>query len=165
VHSGIEGLIDAAYNGAKGLLLVLDNSTTGMTGCQHNPATGFTAKGEKTKKLSIEDISKAAGADIVETINAYADNLADKIHELMNKDALSVLIVRYPCKVLTKAKDPIPVFDGAKCKNCSACLQIDCPAIHRNEAGNIVLEEYLCAGCDLCVRMCKFGALKKAENR
>ena len=161
VHSGIEGLIDAAYNGAKGLLLILDNSTTGMTGCQNNPATGFTAKGEKTKRLILEDICKAAGADIVEAIDAFADNLADKIHELMNKDALSVLIVRYPCKVLTKTKDPIPVFESAKCKNCGACLQIDCPAIHRNEAGNIVLEEYLCTGCNLCVKTCKFNALKK----
>ncbi|MCL2484634.1 MAG: thiamine pyrophosphate-dependent enzyme [Endomicrobia bacterium] len=164
VHSGIEGLIDAAYNGTKGLLLVLDNGTTGMTGAQHNPSTGINAKGEKTKKLSLEEISKASGADIVEVIDAFADNLQDKIKELMNKDALSVLIVRYPCRMIDRTKKPLPVFDSSKCKNCNACLVVDCPAISKNKENKIALDEYLCVGCDVCVKTCKFGALTKRGN-
>ncbi|MCL2799831.1 MAG: indolepyruvate ferredoxin oxidoreductase subunit alpha [Endomicrobia bacterium] len=163
VHSGIEGLVDAAYNGAKGLIIILDNATTAMTGSQPNPSTGVNAKGEKTKKLILEDICKASGADIVETIDAFADNLQDKIKELMNKDALSVLIVRYPCRIIYKQKDPVPVFESSNCKKCGACLTVDCPAIHKDENGNIVLEEYLCVGCNVCVSACKFGALKRKE--
>ena len=163
VHSGIEGLVDAAYNGAKGLVIISDNSTTAMTGSQPNPSTGVNAKGEKTKKLILEDICKAAGADIVETIDAFDENLENKIKELMNKDALSVLIVRYPCRVLIRTKDKAPQFDKAKCVKCGACLQIDCPAIFKNAAGDIELNNNLCVGCNLCVRTCKFGALTNGK--
>ena len=39
-HSGITALISASYNGAEGLVLILDNRTTAMTGHQGNPGTG-----------------------------------------------------------------------------------------------------------------------------
>jgi indolepyruvate ferredoxin oxidoreductase alpha subunit len=161
VHSGITGLVNAAYNKAKGLLIISDNSTTAMTGSQPNPSTGVTAKGQPTKKLSLEQICLAAGADSVEAIHAFDANLRDKIKELMEKDALSVLIVRYPCRVLNRKKEPAPIFESAECKKCGACLKVDCPAIHAAQTGNIVLEQDLCAGCNVCVSACKFGALKK----
>lgn len=162
VHSGIEGLVDAAYNGTKGLVIISDNSTTAMTGSQPNPSTGINAKGEKTKQLVLEDICKASGADIVETIGAFDDNLENKIKELMNKDALSVLIVRYPCRIIYRVKDPLPEFNKEKCVKCYACLQIDCPAIYKTETGEIELDRHLCNGCNVCVLTCKFSALKKA---
>ncbi|MCL2145187.1 MAG: thiamine pyrophosphate-dependent enzyme [Endomicrobia bacterium] len=161
VHSGIEGLVNAAYNKTKGLLIISDNATTAMTGSQPNPATGITAKGEPTKKLSLEKICEAAGADIVETINPFADNLQEKIQELMNKDALSVLIVRYPCRVLDKTKFLKPEFNKEKCTKCGACLQIDCPAIYKTGDGAVNFNEFLCTGCNVCVSACKFNALKK----
>ena len=37
IHSGITGLIDAVYNKGNLTLIILDNSTTGMTGHQHHP--------------------------------------------------------------------------------------------------------------------------------
>ena len=39
VHSGITGLINAVYNDMKGLLIILDNGTTAMTGGQNHPAS------------------------------------------------------------------------------------------------------------------------------
>ncbi|MCL2335437.1 MAG: thiamine pyrophosphate-dependent enzyme [Endomicrobia bacterium] len=163
VHSGITGLIDAAYNNANGLVIILDNSTTAMTGSQPNPSTGYNAKGEASKRLILEDICKASGADIVEVIHGFAPNLQEKIKELMGKDALSVLIVRYPCKIIAPVKDPMPVFSKESCTKCYMCLQVDCPAIHKDDDGNIVLEESVCTGCNVCVLACKFGALKKAD--
>lgn len=161
VHSGITGLINAAYNKAKGLLIISDNSTTAMTGSQPNPSTGVTAKGETTKKLSLEQICAAAGADIVESIHAFDKGLQGKIKELMEKDALSVLIVRYPCRVLDRTKFPPPVFNKEKCVKCGACWQIDCPAIYKGEDGFTFLDVSLCVGCNVCVSACKFGALKE----
>jgi indolepyruvate ferredoxin oxidoreductase alpha subunit len=96
-------------------------------------------------------------------MDAFDKNLQNKIKELMDKDALSVLIARYPCKIIARTKDPVPVFSQEKCKKCGACLQVDCPAIHKDEAGNIVLEEYLCAGCNVCVSACKFEGLKERK--
>lgn len=166
VHSGITGLINAAYNKGKGVLLILDNGTTGMTGAQPNPATGVTAKGEKTKKLDLVALCKACGADHVEVIDQSSDTMDKKLKELLPKDQLSVLIVRYSlCKLIDKTKMPAPKFDAAKCKKCYMCISVDCPAIFKDENGNIQLNEALCAGCDVCVAMCKFGALESSNKK
>jgi indolepyruvate ferredoxin oxidoreductase alpha subunit len=163
VHSGITGLVNAAYNQAKGLLIILDNSNTAMTGSQPNPATGVNAKGKPTKKLILEEICKASGADIVETIDAFDKNLQNKIKELMSKEALSVLIVRFPCRMIDRSRQTPPVFNKDKCIVCGACLQVDCPAIYKNTEGKITLDAFLCAGCNVCVSACNFGALVSAQ--
>lgn len=165
VHSGITGLINAVYNKGKGVLLILDNGTTGMTGAQPNPATGVTAKGEKTKKLDLEAICRACGADHVEVVNLSSESIDIKLKELLPKDQLSVLIVRYSlCKLIDRTKLPAPKFDAGKCKKCYMCVSVDCPAIFKNESGDIQLNAELCAGCDVCVAMCKFGALTSAKK-
>jgi indolepyruvate ferredoxin oxidoreductase alpha subunit len=101
VHSGITGLINAAYNKAKGVIFILDNSTTAMTGGQQHPATGLTIRNEPTKKLILEDLCRACGADNVDVIDpknrAAFDALVEK---RVNENALSVIISRHPCKLL-----------------------------------------------------------------
>jgi len=103
VHSGITGLINAAYNKAKGVIFILDNSTTAMTGGQQHPATGLTIRNEPTKKLILEDLCRACGADNVDVIDpknrAEFDALVEK---RINEDALSVIISRHPCKLLAR---------------------------------------------------------------
>ena len=45
IHSGITSLIDIAYNQSNSVVIILDNSITGMTGHQQNPTTGYNIKG------------------------------------------------------------------------------------------------------------------------
>jgi len=162
IHSGITGLINAAYNKTQGLLIILDNGTTAMTGAQPNPATGLTAKNEKTKKLDLESLCRACGADHVEVIDSSCNSIENKIKELTSQDKLSVLIVRYSlCKMIDKTKKPVPLFDGNKCKKCYMCVSVDCPSITKDVNGNIKIDAVSCAGCNVCVEMCKFGALEK----
>ncbi|MDD2524488.1 MAG: thiamine pyrophosphate-dependent enzyme [Endomicrobiaceae bacterium] len=162
VHSGITGLINAAYNKAKGLIIILDNGTTAMTGAQPNPSTGMTAKNEQTKKLDLEALCKACGADNVEVIDSSCKSIEYKIKEYTIQDKLSVLIVRYAlCKMIDRTKKPAPLFHAEKCKKCYMCISVDCPSIVKDEQGNIKLNSNLCAGCNVCVEMCKFGALEK----
>ena len=68
--SGITGVINAVYNQTDIILIVLDNSTTAMTGHQPHPGTGMTMMGEVANKVSIEAILKAIGLTSVETVNA-----------------------------------------------------------------------------------------------
>ncbi len=104
VHSGITGLINAAYNKMRGVIMILDNSTTAMTGGQQHPATGLTIRNERTKQLVLEDICQSCGADHVDVVDPK-ENLA-KLEELIRKrldeDALSVIISRHPCKLLKR---------------------------------------------------------------
>ncbi|TFG49152.1 MAG: indolepyruvate ferredoxin oxidoreductase subunit alpha, partial [Candidatus Brocadiia bacterium] len=101
VHSGITGLINAAYNNAKGIIFILDNSITAMTGGQQNPATGLTIRNEKTKKLILEDLCRSCGADNVDVIDPQnKQEFEDLVAKRIGEDALSVIIARHPCKLL-----------------------------------------------------------------
>ncbi|MHC4927897.1 MAG: thiamine pyrophosphate-dependent enzyme, partial [Planctomycetota bacterium] len=104
VHSGVTGLINAAYNGAKGIIFVLDNSTTAMTGGQHHPGTGWTIRNEKTKKLDIARVCKACGADNVDVIDPIGKvkDLEALVKKRIDEDALSVIIVKHPCVLIKK---------------------------------------------------------------
>ena len=164
-HSGIEGLINCAYNKAKGVIIILDNATTAMTGAQPNPATGITAKGEQTKKLDLEKLCIACGADIVEVIDSSCSSIENKIKELIATNKLCVLIVRYSlCKMIDRTRKPAPTVVVDKCKKCYMCVSVDCPAIFKDESGNIRIDNNLCAGCNVCVEQCKFEALLRTEN-
>ncbi|MFA5424210.1 MAG: thiamine pyrophosphate-dependent enzyme [Phycisphaerae bacterium] len=103
VHSGITGLINAAYNKAKGVIFILDNSTTAMTGGQQHPATGLTIRNEPTKKLILEDLCRVCGADNVDVIDPTNRNeFEELVQKRVAEDKLSVIISRYPCKLIKK---------------------------------------------------------------
>ena len=160
VHTGISGLINLAYNKTKGLIIILDNSTTAMTGNQPHPATGVTIKGEPTKKLILEDICRASGADNVDVIDpADIKKLEGLIKERINQEKLSVIIARSPCRLIEKKNGKAPLYKKENCKKCYLCLSIDCPAITKREDGFIDINEKLCAGCNLCVETCNLDAI------
>jgi indolepyruvate ferredoxin oxidoreductase alpha subunit len=162
VHSGITGLIDAVYNKAKGVIIILDNATTAMTGSQPHPATGITARGESTKRLVIEDVCRACGADFVDVADPFDTALlSGLLKQRLDQDALSVIIARSPCKLLDKSKSSAPVLDKSKCKKCYMCLSVNCPAITKTADGFVCVDEKMCTGCNVCVSYCKFGALVK----
>jgi indolepyruvate ferredoxin oxidoreductase alpha subunit len=166
VHSGITGLINAAYNGAKGLLIILDNSTTAMTGSQPNPATGVTIKGTKTKRLSIEEICRAAGADAVDVVDPYnVKELETLIAKRAQADALSVIITRFPCQIVERRKSEPPHFEKEKCKKCYLCLNVDCPALTKTEDGLVAINPLYCTGCNVCVAACACGALQCKKKK
>lgn len=162
VHSGITGLVNAVYNQTKGVMLILDNSTTAMTGTQPHPATGETAKGVPTKQLVLEDICKACGVDNVDVISAYDTTaLESLLRRRLEEDAISVVITRTPCKLINRAKRPKVKFMAEQCKKCYMCLNIGCPALSKAEDGTIKVDQDVCVGCYVCVSSCKFGALLK----
>ncbi len=103
VHSGITGLINAAYNKAKGVVIILDNAITAMTGGQPHPAVGTTIRNKPTKKLILEDLCRVAGADHVDVIDPTdLKGLEQLLRQRIDEDALSVVIVRKPCILLVQ---------------------------------------------------------------
>jgi indolepyruvate ferredoxin oxidoreductase alpha subunit len=162
VHSGITGLINAVYNRMKGLIIILDNSTTAMTGGQNNPATGRTIRNEPTKQLSIEAVCTACGADNVDVVDPKNLSQLDAlVKQRLAADALSVIIARRPCKLVDRNRLPMPDYDRVKCKTCGLCFNLDCPALVKTEDGHVDINAALCAGCYLCVDTCPADALKR----
>ena len=53
LHTGVNSLMNMMYNRATGTVMILDNSTTGMTGHQDHAATGKTLLGEPTDRKSV----------------------------------------------------------------------------------------------------------------
>ncbi len=65
--SGLTGVVNAVYNRADVIIIVLDNSTTAMTGHQPHPGTGLKPTGEAGTKISIERVLEAIGVPFVRT--------------------------------------------------------------------------------------------------
>jgi indolepyruvate ferredoxin oxidoreductase alpha subunit len=103
IHSGIPALINAVYNKANILVLILDNSSTAMTGHQPTPLTGITAKGEEGGKTSLEELCKSCGVKSVEVIDPYDVRKTEALlHEKLNAEGVNVVISRRPCVFVTR---------------------------------------------------------------
>ncbi len=162
IHSGITGLIDIVYNKGNSTILILDNSTTGMTGHQDNPTTGFTIKGEPTKQIDLIALCKAVGVDRVQVVDPFdLPELERIICEETSASEPSVIIAQRPCVLLKGiALNPPLYVNEEKCKNCGACLKLGCPAME-SLGTHVKINEAVCRGCGLCIPTCKFNALEK----
>lgn len=162
MHTGINSLMNLAYNKSTATVMILDNSTTGMTGHQDHPATGKTLMGDEVPMISIYNMCKAMGINSVTEIDAFdTAGLEKLIKEELQKDELSVIITKSPCIML--GQRPVThkcQSNPEKCKKCGMCIKPGCPAISRREDGSVVIDDTLCNGCDLCKQLCKFDAIE-----
>ena len=161
MHTGINSLMNMVYNQAAGTVVILDNSTTGMTGHQDHAATGKTLKGQVVPAINIYGLCKSLGIEHVCEVDAFNQAELERIiKEEVARDAVSVIITKAPCALLKGIKfpnkcRPLP----EKCKKCGACLRPGCPALTKNEDGTISIDETMCNGCGLCKQLCKFDAI------
>lgn len=161
MHSGITGLVNIAYNDSHSLVIILDNSITGMTGHQQNPTTGYNIKGDPAAKIDLEALCRAVGIKRVRVVDPYDLKACDSaIKEELAADEPSVIISRRPCVLLksVKAKPPVTI-DTDKCRSCKMCMKIGCPAISMVD-GKAHIDATLCVGCGVCEQLCAFGAIK-----
>ncbi len=97
-HSGISGVINAVYNQTDIIVVILDNSTTAMTGGQPHPGTGQTMMGDVSQKISIYNILKAVGVEHVEKLNPYDQEKAQStVTEMAKLSGVRAIIFEAPC--------------------------------------------------------------------
>ena len=161
LHTGVNSLMNMMYNKATGTVMILDNSTTGMTGHQNHAATGKTLLGEPTYAIDIAGLCRAIGVKNVVEVNAFdIAELERVVKEETAKDEVSVIITKSPCVLLDKSKKPLYIAHPDKCKKCGMCMKPGCPAMTRNEDGTIYIDDTMCTGCGLCATLCKFDAIE-----
>lgn len=170
-HAIIPALVNAKYNQADFLLVILDNETTAMTGHQPHPGTGLRATGEGAEKIALEEI--VAGLKIPLFISdPYAvDETRAIIFRLLQEKGPRVLILRRICALIAaKTKKPRVYVDPARClgdacgcaRFCSRVFA--CPAnIWDEEKGKAVIDEVICNGCGVCASLCPQRAIVVEE--
>lgn len=166
MHTGVNSLMNMVYNQGTGTVIILDNSTTGMTGHQDHAATGKTLMGEVVPAINIYHLCKAMGIEHVQEIDAFdLKALEQAVKEETKRDAVSVIITKAPCvllkgNVFPNVCRPLP----EKCKKCGACLRPGCPALTKNADGTIAIDETMCNGCGLCQKLCAFDAIAREKK-
>lgn len=163
IHSGMTGLAEMSYNGGHGTVLILDNSTTGMTGHQNNPTNGKNIHGDPAPKIDLDTLCRALGVPDVATVDPFdLKGLKAAVKHALDFDGVSVIIARRPCALLSKAPVKPIRLDAEKCRKCRACMRIGCPALV-DKGDHIAVDTTLCTGCGLCGELCAFGAIEKGE--
>lgn len=175
-HTGINSLINVAYNKSNTVNVILDNRITGMTGHQENPGSGYTLQGEKTEELSIEAIVRALGFKNVVIINPNdLTAVKNALDWALSLDEPSVIITRWPCALKKFSPEDKEEFkdlftdkysvDHEICIGCKACIRTGCPAISFDiETKKSTIDYNACVGCSVCSQVCPVKAIGKVEK-
>ncbi|MCR5701502.1 MAG: indolepyruvate ferredoxin oxidoreductase subunit alpha [Lachnospiraceae bacterium] len=162
--SAITGVVNAVYNQADMTLIVLDNSTTAMTGHQPHPGTGRTMMGQVVDKIDIEAVLNGVGIKTVETVNPLDyEKAVETVKRVADMPGVKAIIFKSPCIALVKP-NPAYKVDKDKCVGCRKCInEIGCPAISLSD-GKAVIDASLCTGCGLCSQLCPTCAIGGEVN-
>ena len=166
-HSGMTGALDIVYNKGNMIPVILDNSTTGMTGQQDNPGTGYSLLGEIAPVIPPEGILKSFGYKnifIVDPQDLKAMNEAVK--GALASEEPAAIITRRPCLLIKRVrqKPGLCEVDPDKCRTCKMCLKVGCPAIFLSD-GKAKIDATLCVGCNVCGQVCPFGAISVTKKQ
>ncbi len=173
-HAGMPALVNAVYNRAKFVLIVLDNLVTAMTGHQPNPAVGISATGEEAPRVMIEDVAKACGVENVVVVDPFkVTEMRKAIRESVDSGKLSVIVARQVCTLQAvggkrKRGEYVPTYyiNEEACKDCKVCYKVfACPAISKNDQKQKPeIDTLQCLGCGVCAALCPYKAIKKREK-
>ncbi|WP_281528114.1 indolepyruvate ferredoxin oxidoreductase subunit alpha [Ruminococcus champanellensis] len=161
--SGMTGIVNAVYNQTDIILVVLDNSTTAMTGHQPHPGTGMTMMHEISPRVSIEAILRAVGLTSVETVDPLnLEQTIQAVRKAADKPGVKAIICKSPCIAVSKPAKRLQV-DESRCVGCKQCIrELGCPAISL-KGQKAYIEPDLCFGCTICAQVCKPGAIREED--
>ena len=174
-HAAIPALINAKYNQADILLLILDNSATAMTGFQPHPGTGTTAMGNLADPVDIEALCRSLQMEVATADPYDMHNTAMTIYRLMKKSGPRVLVLRRKCALVQGREGGFPYKMGVNQESCLGeacgcgryCTRIfRCPGlIWDKSAHRARIDEVICVGCGICADICPQEAIIREEKQ
>jgi indolepyruvate ferredoxin oxidoreductase alpha subunit len=98
LHHSWGGLVEAVRNQTDLLVLLLDNGTTALSGCQPHAGTPYDARQAAAPSLDLERLVRAAGVESVAIVDPF-DRAATQaaVRAALSHRGLDVIISRSPC--------------------------------------------------------------------
>ncbi len=164
-HACLPPLYDAVLKGKRFILVIMDNSTTAMTGMQPTPQTGVRADGTCAPPIRIEEIVRSFGVQFLKILDPYdvpcmIDTMKEAFSYLQGAaKGPAVIIARRECRLLSHTKEERG-FDPAvfieDCTGCKTCVDtFDCPGLAFNEdEQRVTIDDGLCTRCGTCLNVC-----------
>ena len=176
-HAGPAGLLNAVYNRARIVLVILDNDITAMTGMQPTPGTGGTASGLPGTAIPLERVVRGCGVEFVRTVDPYDhEAFTDTLRgadATCRSGGVAVVIARHPCALYSRQQPMVRmVLEREKCNGCFLCVtHFECPAIlprnadaKRKKDRWVEIDKSLCIECGTCIPSCPKGAFVAVEE-
>ncbi|MEN8173844.1 MAG: thiamine pyrophosphate-dependent enzyme, partial [Chloroflexota bacterium] len=173
-HTGIQALINVAYNQSNVITIIMDNRITSMTGQQENPGSGLTLQNQTTHDVDIEALISAIGIKTVKRVSAYdVEAIETTLKTWLKDEKPAVLITDQACVLVPEERKkylPLKVI-SEDCNGCTICFRIGCPAIlksdvldpkHKRPLADI--DPLLCTGCEICAQVCPRDAILFREQ-
>jgi indolepyruvate ferredoxin oxidoreductase, alpha subunit len=169
-HAGIPALINAVFQQARIMVVILDNSTTAMTGHQPTPQVGLTAAGAPGTPVFIPDLVRACGVQFLREgdpydLAAFTELLTAADHYCRSEaGGVAVIIAKHPCLLDREARRQQPAYEMCVTADCTGCLhcleEFECPALTLDETGErVTIDGSRCVGCGVCSQVCPAGAI------
>ncbi len=173
-HTGLQALLNTAYNESNTTTVIVDNRTTAMTGHQQHPGTGRTLQGRPAREADIEAVVRALGIDQVTVVDPYdLDAVEQALRTATEASGPAVIISRRECALLPEARAryaPLQV-DEDVCIACGACRRLGCPAMglsdsiyERTGRPKSRIDPLLCTGCKICAQICPRDGIVPRAN-
>ncbi len=168
-HSGVPALINAVHTGAQFVLLIMDNSTTAMTGGQPTPAHDRLIDGSPGMGVNMEKLIEGCGVRFTKVVDPYDHDAmtvaleAAKAHTFAENGGVSVVITRRPCVRTPDAQVLEERYEiGPDCDLCMTCVKdLECPAIsYVVGEKRMEIDTDMCAGCGFCLHVCPSQAIR-----
>ena len=174
-HAALPGIVNLIHHGSNVTLFVLDNSVTAMTGQQYNPNSPFGAGGHPARKINMEKMFEALGADSVTIIDPYETrDCINPIKDAIEAKGFNVIISRRDCalygdRLKKQAGEKIIPSENVKdtCRSVYSCVrEFYCPAIVIDESDHkMMIQQDLCDGCLECRQACPVDSPRHVEAK
>jgi indolepyruvate ferredoxin oxidoreductase alpha subunit len=174
-HACLPALVNARWQKADVVFVILDNSTTAMTGFQPHPGTPCSPLDPEKTVVLPEEVCRGMGVETV-VVDPVADprETVRLLYESLQAGGVHVVIMRRACAQYEKKagsagrRKAMVVVEKCRGEECGCdrfCSRIiACPGNRFDqETGRAYVDPDYCNGCGLCVELCPSGALVLAD--